>query len=131
MCTAPAPPAGGAGPSAPSVRLSAAPAGRRPVRRPVLLAECDPRCGLVAGYQRGDGDVAEGPLGLAGVQVPAQAAAVGRRNLPGGCSPSGYTRDIRELQTAVDRQLNRPAPPARTVAARRLSVVPGEAAHAG
>ena len=59
------------------------------------------------------------------------AELLGRRNLPGGYSRSGYMRDIRELQTAIDRQLNRPAPPARTVAARRLSVVPGEAAHAG
>ena len=60
------------------------------------------------------------------------AELLGRRNLPGGYSRSGYMRDIRELQTAIDRQLNRPAPPARTVAtSRRLTVVPGEAAHAG
>ncbi|MEY9862409.1 hypothetical protein ABH935_008054 [Catenulispora sp. GAS73] len=60
------------------------------------------------------------------------AELLGRRNLPNGYSRSGYMRDIRELQAAIDRQLNRPAPPARTVASNhRLTVVPGEAAHAG
>jgi hypothetical protein len=60
------------------------------------------------------------------------AELLGRRNLPSGYSRSGYMRDIRELQTAIDRQLNRPAPPARGVAtSRRLTVVPGEAVHAG
>lgn len=53
-------------------------------------------------------------------------------SLPGGCSRSGYPHDIRELQTAIDRRLNRPAAPARTAAVKRgLTVAPGEAAHAG
>lgn len=65
----------------------------------------------------------------AGITVGAEL--LGRRNLPGGYSRPGYMRDIRELQTTVDRQSNRPAPPARTVTDRRQTVVPGEAAHAG
>jgi len=60
---------------------------------------------------------------------------LGRRNLPSGYSRSGYMRDIRELQTSIDHQLSRPAPPATTwpsvAAARPVTVLSGEAAHAG
>jgi hypothetical protein len=59
------------------------------------------------------------------------AELLGRRNLPNGYSRSGYMRDIRELQTAIDRQLNRPAPPLRPHRPTRTpAVVPGEAVHA-
>jgi hypothetical protein len=61
------------------------------------------------------------------------AELLGRRNLPSGYSRSGYMRDIRELQAAIDHQLNRPAAPPRfrgSMTTRSPAVVPGEAAHA-